>query len=416
VEDGAAYEVGGFQGEAAADVGGGEGFYGHVAGALHVEVGAGAEDEDAVGVDAVEGSEAFDGSEEAGVFHGGHGEASLAFGPEADPVFGELVHDGAVPVVVGGEGVADEDEGRALGVGESGEFSAEGFDFVVVAEVEVFGLGVGPLDESWVERVEVGAVPGGGVGGGRVGLFGAGGEPAVGPVFGHFAGIDFADDVSDDGGGPGGGADAGDVGVDAGDAVDEDVGVGEVEAGIEAEGHHGGGGVDEGGSADDAEDGVVGVGAEGVLAGREGGAGGEVEGLGEVLALDPELGFAGDVAGVVADFEGGDDDGADGPGSGVGVLLGEGSGEGKGSQEEQAEPRASHGRLRGDLWFGETTVGEAAARRRSMREGCDEAAMPDAGQLGNCLRVRQSVARVLRCACRAAAMTGAVQRDKSAHL
>jgi len=172
-----------------------------------------------------------------------------------------------MPVVVGGEGVAEEDEGWALGVGEAGELGAEGGHFRVVAEVEVFGLVVGPVNELRVEGVEVGAVPGGSVGGGRVGCGCSGGEEAVGPVFGGFAGIDLADDVSDDVGRPGGGADGGDVGVYSGDAVDEDVGVGEIEAGIEAEGHHAGGGVDEGGAREHAEDGVVFVGAQGVLAG-----------------------------------------------------------------------------------------------------------------------------------------------------
>jgi hypothetical protein len=73
---------------------------------------------------------------------------------------------------------------------------------------------------------------------------------------------------------------------------------------------------------------VVFVGAEVVDAGGVGDASGEVEGLGEVLALDPELVLAGDVAGVVADLEGGDDDGADGPGLG---------GLGVGQREEAAE-------------------------------------------------------------------------------
>jgi len=59
---------------------------------------------------------------------------------------------------------------------------------------------------------------------------------------------------------------------------------------------------------------VVLVGAEVVGAGRVGDAAGKVEGFIEVLALHPELVLAGDVAGVVADLKGDDDDGADGPG------------------------------------------------------------------------------------------------------
>ena len=50
---------------------------------------------------------------------------------------------------------------------------------------------------------------------------------------------------------------------------------------------------------------------------------GKVEGLGEVFALDPELVLAGNVAGVVADLECGDDDGADGPGFWLLCLGGE---------------------------------------------------------------------------------------------
>ena len=73
------------------------------------------------------------------------------------------------------------------------------------------------------------------------------------------------------------------------------------------------------------------VGAEGVLAGREMRAGGEVEDFVEVLALDPELVLAGDVSGVVADLEGGDDDGADGPG--LGCLGGAGGCEQKRGKE-----------------------------------------------------------------------------------
>jgi hypothetical protein len=59
---------------------------------------------------------------------------------------------------------------------------------------------------------------------------------------------------------------------------------------------------------------VVLVGAEVVCAGRVRDAAGEVERFVEVFALHPELVLAGDVAGVVADLKGDDDDGADGPG------------------------------------------------------------------------------------------------------
>ena len=87
-------------------------------------------------------------------------------------------------------------KGGRWALGKPVKSGAEGFDLVVVAEVEVFGLGVGPGDQLGIEGEEIGAVPGGGVGVGRVGGDGAGGEQAVGPLLGSFAGIDLAHTTS----------------------------------------------------------------------------------------------------------------------------------------------------------------------------------------------------------------------------
>ena len=78
--------------------------------------------------------------------------------------------------------------------------------------------------------------------------------------------------------------------------------MGEVEAGVEAEGHDGGGGAGGADSGEDAEDAGFGVEAEVVVA-----LGKWEDGV-EVLALDPVLVLAGGVAGVGADFEHVDDD------------------------------------------------------------------------------------------------------------
>ena len=71
--------------------------------------------------------------------------------------------------------------------------------------------------------------------------------------------------------------------------------MGEVEAGVEAEGHDGGGGAGGADAGEDAEDSGLRVEAEVVIALRE-----WEDGV-EVLALDPVLIFAGGVAGVGAD-------------------------------------------------------------------------------------------------------------------
>jgi hypothetical protein len=74
-------------------------------------------------------------------------------------------------------------------------------------------------------------------------------------------------------------------------------------------------------------------------------AAGEGQGFGEVLALDPELELSGYVAGVVADLEGGDDDGADGPGL-FGRLGEERDGQERGEGEcGDTESVDAHGRL-----------------------------------------------------------------------
>lgn len=97
------------------------------------------------------------------------------------------------------------------------------------------------------------------------------------------------------------------VRVDSGDAIDEKVGVRQVEARIESQGHHRRGGIYERSAAHHAENGVVGIGPQRMDTC------GKVDHLVQMLALDPELEFPGRVAGVGANFKGRDDDRADGP-------------------------------------------------------------------------------------------------------
>src|SRR6185437_6619181 len=115
--------------------------------------------------------------------------------------------------------------------------------------------------------------------------------------------------------------------IDARNAVDEEIGVRQIEARIETKRHHAGRRVDERCTGDHAENGVLFIGAQRMHAT------GELDDLVEVLALNPELEFAGSVAGVIAGLEGRDDDGADGPG-----LLGVcGEGEEDGEKDTGAE-------------------------------------------------------------------------------
>ena len=110
---------------------------------------------------------------------------------------------------------------------------------------------------------------------------------------------------------------------------DEEVGVGEIEAVIEAEGHDGGGGAGGAYAGEDAEDAGFGVETEIVVAG------GEREDGVEVLTLDPVLVFAGEIAGVGALLEHVDDYDFDLDGVLRGGLAG--GAEGRGEQEESVE-------------------------------------------------------------------------------
>src|SRR5258707_9647423 len=83
------------------------------------------------------------------------------------------------------------------------------------------------------------------------------------------------------------------------DSGDEPVSFREIEAWVEADGHHGGRGFGGPDAGQDAEDAIF-VEADVMVAGRE------RKDLVEVLALDPQLVFAGCVAGVFAAFEHGD--------------------------------------------------------------------------------------------------------------
>jgi hypothetical protein len=111
------------------------------------------------------------------------------------------------------------------------------------------------------------------------------------------------------------------------DARDEEVGVGEVKARVEAESHDGGGGARGAYAGENTEDSGFRVEAEVVIASGKG------EGRVEVFALDPVLVLARGVAGVGADFEHVDDDYFDFDG----LLRGLRDCAGEGTEQEQGE-------------------------------------------------------------------------------
>ncbi len=138
---------------------------------------------------------------------------------------------------------------------------AAGFDLGRVGELDVFGEVEGPGDEGGVEVEDVAVVA---IEAGGARLFVGSGfterDVAGGPFLGNFAGVDLVGLVAvNDPVGPDGGGERAHGGVDAADAGDEEVGVGEVEAGVEAEGHDGGGGAGGADSGEEAEDSGVGL-------------------------------------------------------------------------------------------------------------------------------------------------------------
>ena len=74
------------------------------------------------------------------------------------------------------------------------------------------------------------------------------------------AGVDLVSEVAvDDPVGPDGGAEGAHGGIDSGNSSDEEVGVGEIEAGVQSEGHDGGGGAGVADSGEDAQDSGFGI-------------------------------------------------------------------------------------------------------------------------------------------------------------
>ena len=318
-----AYSVGGFKG---GDVGGvfgdfgfGEGFGGGEAGALLVVVAGGAEYEDSVDVKFMGFGEPCEGLHCASVFHAADSVGGFAVGLVFDPVAGPLVHEFAVPEGGSGEVVSAEDEGWAMR-GGTGEGHAALGDLGVIGERGVLGEVEGPGDEVGVELVDVAVVAEAGSAGLLIGGGFAEGDVSGLPGGGNFASVDLVGEVAVyDVVGPDGGAEGTNFGVDASDSCDEEVGVGEVEAGVQAEGHDGGCGACGADSGEDAEDPGLGVEAEIVVTG------GKREDGGEVLTLNPELVFAGDVAGVGTLLEHIDDDDLDLNGLRLGRREGAGS-------------------------------------------------------------------------------------------
>jgi hypothetical protein len=344
-DDEAADAVVGFEGgEVARGVGEviEEVFSGVDAGGRDGEVAGGAEDEEALVVDVAEAGELGHGEAEGLVFAIGHDEGAGAVGVEADPILGPVVHDGAGPEAVGAEAGALEDGGWGLGHGLILVERAAGGHRRVVGDFHVFGELVGPADEGGIELEggladiaraaagDAGDADGVGIGRNLVGRGGTESDDAVGPGGGGFTAVDFEggiaiDHLLD----PGRTAEGAGFGIDPGDAAEKEVGFAEIELGVHGEGHH--------------LDGAAGGGAadHGIEAGAVGENGvidpGDLDGLGEVFAFDPVLKFAGGVAGVLADFVGGDDHDL-GLNDGGGVDRGRGEGESKESRETE-EPR-----------------------------------------------------------------------------
>jgi hypothetical protein len=102
--------------------------------------------------------------------------------------------------------------------------------------------------------------------------------------------------------GPDGGSERAHLRIDAADAGDEEVGVGEIEARVEAKSHDSGGSTRGADTGEDAEDSGLWIEAEVVIARGKG-----EDGV-EVLTLNPVLILAGSVAGVGTDLEHVDDD------------------------------------------------------------------------------------------------------------
>src|ERR1700742_5094020 len=154
----------------------------------------------------------------------------------------------------GGEIVATEDEGWAAG-GFTFVLHAAFFDLRVVGECRVLGEIEGPIDERGVEVIDVAIVAEAGGAGLFIGCGLAEWDVAGLPVLRDFAGIDLVSEVAvDDVVGPDGGGERTHLWIDASDAGDEEVGVSEIEARVETEGHDGCGSACRAYAGKDAED------------------------------------------------------------------------------------------------------------------------------------------------------------------
>ena len=196
---------GGKVGAVLADFGFGEALGCGGTGTLLVEVGSGAENEDAVDVHLFCFGEPGEGLQGAGVFHAADDVGAVAVGLVFDPVASPLVEELAVPEGGGGEVVAAEDEGWVVG-GFFGVLHATGGDGGVSGSGRVFGEGEGPVDEGRVEVVDVAVVAEARGAGLLVGRGFAEGDVAGLPVGWDLAGVDLVGEVAvDDVVGPDGG-------------------------------------------------------------------------------------------------------------------------------------------------------------------------------------------------------------------
>ena len=196
-----------------------------------------------------------------------------------------------------------------------------------VAEVHVLGQMEGPIGQRGIQMIHLAPVFGAR---GFIGLGLAERHEAGGPIGGDLAAVDFVGQVAvDHPFGPRGRTQRCIRGIDAGDARDDPVGLAQIEARVQSQGHDAAGGLGGPHASEHGEDSVA-IHAQVVV------------GLGkrkdpvEMIAFHPILQFAGAVARVGAGFEHGHDDDFDRDRR---VLGPAGSRCGKGAEDAQEQGR-----------------------------------------------------------------------------
>ena len=236
--------------------------------------------------------------ERAGVLHRGGDVVALASGVIFHPLVGPFAHLDAREKGAGGDRVALQHERRAAGVG-GGVRGAVLLHFGRVAEVHVLGQMEGPIGERGIQMVRLAPVFGAR---GFIGLGLAERHEAGGPIGGDFAAVDLVAQVAiHHPFGPRGRSERCVGGIDARDARDDPVGLAQIEARVESQGHDAAGGFGGAHAREHREDSVA-IHAQ-VVIGL-----GQRKDLVEMIALHPILQLARPVACVGAGFEHGHDD------------------------------------------------------------------------------------------------------------